>query len=179
MKQVQALTLCFSRETVTVVENLGLTPAQLQDVKFIVDAIQRHVEGNVNKSVKRHTFRHRVQQAGECFDDILVSLHKLAKTCNFCSQECTNKNMRNQIIKGLRDADAIEQLLKVSKLDLATTISTCRAQEAAKKHELRSPTLAYENQRTCMPCEDKTHPKDLPRVWAQAPRWWPSALSSV
>ena len=103
MKQVQALTLCFSRETVTVVENLGLTPAQLQDVKFIVDAIQRHVEGNVNKSVKRHTFRHRVQQAGECFDDILVSLRKLAKTCNFCSQECTNKNMRNQIIKGLRE----------------------------------------------------------------------------
>ena len=27
-KQVQALTLCFSRETVTIVDNLGLTEAQ-------------------------------------------------------------------------------------------------------------------------------------------------------
>lgn len=162
MKQVQALALCFSRETVTIVENFGLTPTQLQDVKVIVDAIQRHVEGNVNESVERHTFRHRVQQAGEGFDDFLISLRELAKTCNFCSQECTNKNMRDQIIDGLREADAIEQLLKVSKLDLATTISTCWAQEAEKNNnELRSPTLAYGNRQTCMPCEDKSHPKDL------------------
>ena len=57
IKQVQALTLCFTRETVTVVENLGLNDDQKKDVKAIVEAIQRHVEGHVNESVERRTFR--------------------------------------------------------------------------------------------------------------------------
>ena len=74
-----------------------------------------------------------MQQTGECFDDFLVSLRELAKTCNFCNAKCTEKNMRDQIIEGLIDADTIEQLLKESGLDLEKTISTCRAQEAAKK----------------------------------------------
>ena len=39
-KQVQALTLYFSRETVTVVENLELTTEQRKDVKEIVKGIQ-------------------------------------------------------------------------------------------------------------------------------------------
>ena len=44
--------------------------------------------------------------------------------------------MRDQIIEGLIDADTIEQLLKESGLDLEKTISTCRAQEAAKKQRV-------------------------------------------
>ena len=46
-KQVQALTLCFSRETLTIVENLGLSTAQQASAKDIVAAIQRHVEGQI------------------------------------------------------------------------------------------------------------------------------------
>ena len=76
--QVQALTLCFTRETVT---NLGLSEDQRKDVKQIVSAIQRYVEGQVNESVERRNFRKRVQQPGETFDDFLVSLR--AKPANF------------------------------------------------------------------------------------------------
>jgi len=39
-KQVQALTLCFSRETLTIVDNLGLTEEQRGDATCIVEAIQ-------------------------------------------------------------------------------------------------------------------------------------------
>ncbi|MCG8624448.1 MAG: hypothetical protein MJE68_20950 [Proteobacteria bacterium] len=42
-KQVQALTLCFSRETVTIVDNLGLTATQKGDAKQIVTAIQHTI----------------------------------------------------------------------------------------------------------------------------------------
>ena len=52
-KQVQALTLCFSRETVTIVDNLGLTPDQRADAGGIVRAIKSYVEGQVNESVER------------------------------------------------------------------------------------------------------------------------------
>ena len=111
-KQVQALTLCLSRETVTIVDNLGLSEAQRGSVKDVVDAIQSYVEGLVNESVERRIFRRRGQQPGETFDDFLVSLRELAKTCKFCSKECTDKNIRDQIIQGLLDGDTIEDLLK-------------------------------------------------------------------
>ena len=51
-KQVQALTLCFSRETVTIINNLGLTATQKGDTKQIITAIQRYV-GHINELVER------------------------------------------------------------------------------------------------------------------------------
>ena len=78
-KQVQALTLCFARETVTIVENLGLTSDQRKSVTDIVNAIERYVDGQVNESVERRNFRKRVQHPGESFDDFLVGLHELSK----------------------------------------------------------------------------------------------------
>ena len=42
-RQVQALTFCFSRETLTIVDNLGLTAEQKKKVQAIVVAIQRYI----------------------------------------------------------------------------------------------------------------------------------------
>lgn len=87
----------------------------------------------MNESVERRNFRQRSQQPGESFDDFVLSLRELAKTCNFCSDECLQKNIRDQIIGGLLDGDAVEILLREKDLSLATTIDKCRAQEAARK----------------------------------------------
>ena len=103
--------LCFSRETVTIVDNLGLTDEQRRKAMAIITAIERYVQGQINESVERRNFRKRVQQEGETFDDF-VSLHELAKTCSFCSEECTQKNIQDQIIAGLMDGDIVEDLLK-------------------------------------------------------------------
>ena len=174
-KQVQALTLCFSRETVTIVDNLGLTDTQRASVDQTITAIEAYVQGQINETVERRNFRRRVQQEGETFDDFLVSLRELAKTCNFCSQECTHKNLCDQIIAGLIDGDAVEDLLKEKKLSLETTISMCRANEAAKRQraEITSqpePTVqALQRQRpdrnteqptkqTCPGCGSGFHP---------------------
>ena len=100
-KRVQALTLCLSRETVTIVENLGLSEAQRGNAGDIVKAMGVYVTGQLNESVERRTFRRRTQQPGESFDDFLVSLRELAKTCNFCNDGCAQKNIRDQIIEGL------------------------------------------------------------------------------
>ena len=132
-KQVQALTLCFARETVTIVDNLGLTRAQRESVEDTITAIQQYVDGQVNESVERRNFRRRVQQTGETFDDFLVSLRELAKTCKFCSEDCLRKNIRDQIIEGHLVGDTVEELLRERDLSLETAISKCRAQEAAKK----------------------------------------------
>ena len=128
-KHVQALTLCLSRETVTIVDNLGLTDTQRSrgNVKTIIEAIQTQVEGQINESVKHRNFRRRSQQQGKTFDDFL------AKTCKFCSEDCTQKNIRDQIIEGLVDGEMVEELLKEKDLTLEKIIGKCQAQETAKK----------------------------------------------
>ena len=75
----------------TIVDNIGLTVEQRGRPDEIVTPIQQYVEGQINESVERPTFRRRVQQPGELFDDFLVSLRELAKTCKFCSDQCTQK----------------------------------------------------------------------------------------
>ena len=100
-KQVQALTLFFSRETLPIVRNLGLTEEENRNVESIICAIKCYVDGLVNETVERRNFRKHMQQTCESFDDYLVSLCELVKSCNFCSDACTNKNIRDQIIEGL------------------------------------------------------------------------------
>ena len=132
-KQVQALTLCFSRETLTIVQNLGLSEDDRKKVSPIITALKKYVDGHINETVERRNFRRRFQQPGESFDDYLVSLRELVKTCNFCSEACSQKSIRDQIIEGLVDGEIIEDLLQQSDLTLATTITKCRAKEAAKQ----------------------------------------------
>ena len=135
-KQAQALTLCFSRETVSIVDNLGLSVAQRGSVANTIAAIERYVKGQVNETVERKNFRKRVQQDGESFDDFLVALRELSKTCNFCTDECLQKNICDQIIEGLSDGSTVEDLLKEKDLTLDTTIDKCRAHEAAKRQRV-------------------------------------------
>ena len=133
-KQVKALMLCFSRETLAVVQNLGLTDDDMKRTQTIIDAIRRYVDGHINETVERRNFRRRVQQPGEPFNDFLIALRELVKTCKFCSEACAQKSMRDQIIEGLRDGDTVEDLLQESGLTLANTIAKCQSREAAKKH---------------------------------------------
>ena len=44
------------------------------------------------------------------------------------------KNIRDQIIEGLRDGDTVESLLQEVDLTLTNTITKCRSKEAAKKN---------------------------------------------
>ena len=131
-KQVQALTLCFSRDTLSIVQNLGLTEEQRGNVESIISAIKQYIDGHVNETVEQRNFRRRTQQVGESFDDFLVSLRELVKTCNFCSYVCTQKNIRDQIIEGLIDNG---DLLQETDLTLAKAIHKCQAQKAAKKQQ--------------------------------------------
>ena len=95
-----------------------------------------------------------------------MSLRELAKTCNFCSDQCTQKNIRDQIIKGLLDGDTVEDLLKEKDLTLEKTITTCHAQEAAKRqqaeisHDTADP--AIQTIRRSRPTSAPPPPQSLP-----------------
>ena len=82
------------------------------------------------------------------------------------------KNIRDQIIDGLLDADTTEDLLQEADLTLAKAVSKCQAQEAAKKQRahlhnynpevaaLRKPQDQHPRPptSTCQGCGAPTHP---------------------
>ena len=51
-KQVQALTLWFSRDTLSIVQSLGLTEEQKGNVESIISAIKQYIDGHVNETVE-------------------------------------------------------------------------------------------------------------------------------
>lgn len=67
------------------------------------------------------------------FDNFSVSLRELAKTCNFCNNDCLQKVLHDQIIEGLHNGDIIQELLQVKHLTLDQAITKYRGMEAAKK----------------------------------------------
>ena len=85
--QVKALMLCLSRETLSIVQNLGLTEAQLKEPQSKITAMCAYVDGHVNETVERHNFRCCKQQEGETFDDFLIALRELIKMCKLCSRD--------------------------------------------------------------------------------------------
>ena len=101
-----------------------------------------------------------------------MALRDLVKTCDFCSDACTQKNLRDQIIEGIIDGDTVEALLQEPDLTLTKAISKCQAQEAAKKqcvdishHHLESAAALRYNRgksnaqtTTCPGCGAKPYP---------------------
>ena len=132
-KQANVLRLCVTRDTLTTVNNLGLTQSQKNDPVAIVEALRHHMEGQMNVTVECRNFRKRKQQLGETFDDFLCSLRELVKNCQFCNDACTQNNIRDQIIEGLKDSDTVQELLKEQRLTLPGTIMTCRGMESPRR----------------------------------------------
>ena len=73
-KQVQ--TLCFSCETLMIVQNLGLNDEERKSVASIISAIRRYTSMN---QLKEGTSDNGHNNQESCSS----SLHKLVKTCNF------------------------------------------------------------------------------------------------
>ena len=134
--QYHVLRLAFSRETATVIDNLGLPEEDRRKVNKIIDALKSHMKGAINETVERRNFQKRQQFARESFDDFLVALRDLVTTCNYCTDACTDNALRDQIIEGLLDGDTVEELLRQKDLTLSKTIQVCRAHEAAKQQRL-------------------------------------------
>jgi len=55
-KQVQALSLCFSRETLAIVQSLSLNDAARGDAAQVIHAFKRYIDGHVNEKVEICSF---------------------------------------------------------------------------------------------------------------------------
>lgn len=96
--------------------------------------MQEYIDSHVNEMVERRNFRSHRQLPGESFDDFLIALCKVVKTCKFCSDQCMQKNLRDEVVEGLRDIETIKDVLKENNLTLDNAIAKCRSLEAGRKH---------------------------------------------
>ena len=62
VKQVKALILSLSKETLAIVHNLGLSKTQMKKPSAIIEAIWKYVDGHINETMKCHKFHHWNQQ---------------------------------------------------------------------------------------------------------------------
>jgi len=58
--------------------------------------------GHVNQIVEQHNLRQHYQQVGELFNDFLIAVWELIKTCKFCSDECMQKSLRRPGNRGFK-----------------------------------------------------------------------------
>ena len=167
------LRLAFSRETASVVNNLGLPEEDKKKIDKIIQALKVHVEGAVNETVERRNFRKRRQHTQESFDDFLVSLRDLIKTCSYCAaDDCVNRALRDQIIEGLQDGDTIEELLRQKDLTLdkspnvqSTRIckASARSDQRQQPHYQRHIHIQGETAGASWSSKPETDPRDQAR----------------
>ena len=79
---------------------------------------------------ERYVFRTSTQQKGETFDEFLLALREMQKTCDVC-EHMADKFLKDQVIFGVRDDSVREKLLQERQLTLPKTIDMCRAAESA------------------------------------------------
>ena len=120
-KQVQALTLCFSRDTLSIVQNLGLTKGENKSVESIIHVIKCYIDGQVNETVERRHFCKHIRWFSRvstwASEDVQLLLRHL------CKQEYS-RSSNNRRHTGCRHNQ---------RPLTAKAISKCQAQEAAKK----------------------------------------------
>ena len=87
----------FSLKTTSVADNLGLPE---EHKKKIIQALKVHVEGAVNETDEKRNFQKRCQHTQESFDNFLVALRDLIKTCNYCAADnCINRACKIRLLK--------------------------------------------------------------------------------
>jgi hypothetical protein len=112
---------------VSIVDNLSLTATQKSDRLSLPSTIHGRPHQRIGRIPKVSTTRPAIRR--------IVWLsggpQRAGQTCKFCTDQCTTKNIHDQIIEGLIDGDTVEDRPLLRKLD--KTITMYRAQEAAKR----------------------------------------------
>ena len=109
----------------------GLCVADDTPLADVVKAMETHLRAQRNVVVDRRDFYARCQQSDERFDDFLCAVREIAAFCDFCSH-CVDDQIRDRIVCGVRDDEAVRRLLENKDLTLQRAIDICRACENAR-----------------------------------------------
>lgn len=130
-KAVQAAVLlhCIGRDAREIFKTFDLTEEDKDDPAKIMTQYDKYFLPMTNKSVERHKFNQRMQQAGESFEEFLADLRKISKNCEFGNMK--DDLIVDRIVCGIKDTRVKNRLLREKNLDLQKTIDICKAAEEA------------------------------------------------
>ena len=120
----------FNDDTLQIVRNLSSDAQKTPDT--VIDALRAHAPEQVSVVMERRDFNLRSQHAGELFDDFVMDLQDLAKTCDFCDT-CKESLIHDHVVVGICDSDIVEHLLAEKGLTLTCAIKICCTEEAARR----------------------------------------------
>lgn len=139
--------------------------ANRSNVEAVIKAFYDYCIGETNITYERYTLNKRVQESSESFDNFLMELSRLVKSCEY--GELEESILKDRIVIGIRDDGTRRKLIQIHKLDLAAAIDVCRASETAMRHlrEIRSVaedvhsvgTSATASGRNRSPSRDRRH----------------------
>ena len=136
-KKKASLLAALPQETYQLVKDL-VAPTKVTDVavtyEIIVKKVQEHIRPEKNPLVARKELDDRTRKSGESVQEYVAALKHLAQECKF-TDGARKERLRDRILSGIQDDDMVKALLKVKFEDLTldVAISTCVAEEQAKK----------------------------------------------
>lgn len=99
------------------------------DITDVIAKFEQYCVGESNEIYESFLFNQRSQQEGETIDAYVTALRKMAKTCNFGTNE--ERMLRDRIVLGVRDDLVRQKLLEDRHLTLTSCIEVCRAHESS------------------------------------------------
>lgn len=114
------------KEAQDLLDTLPLTDEEKKSYKNVVDAYEAFCIPKKNVVYERFVFYSRNQKEGEAFDNFLVDIKKLFKTCEFGDHK--DDMIRDRIVMGITDKRIQEKMLKED-IDLKKVVEWCRATE--------------------------------------------------
>ena len=100
------------------------------DSRVVMDKIEKHCIGDVNKIYERYYFNKRDKIPMEAVDSFDSELKTLEKTCNFCDCLCDSL-IHDHIVLSIKNEQTTMELLRIRDLTLNRCIDICRSEEIA------------------------------------------------
>lgn len=121
-------------EALEVYNAFDLTADNRKKLVKIFEAFEQFCEGRVNETYERFNFFQRKQKDGEPFNDFLMNIRKLVKSCGF--GELSASLLKDQIVRGVCSESTRQDLLKMKDLDYTKAVDLCRACESSS-HQVK------------------------------------------
>lgn len=122
----------IGEEAIEILENLEIPANEHKNAEKLIEALDTYFKPVKNKSVERHKFNTRNQQANESFDEYLLVLKAISSNCEFGAMK--DELVKDRIVCGILDQKIRNRLLTEAELTLNRAIEICKGFEQNEIH---------------------------------------------
>lgn len=129
--KINTLLNAIGEEAVEVFDSFNLTEKQQTSYTEVVKSFADFCAPKKNPAYERYMFNQRSQKEGEPFDNFLIDIKRLVRTCEYADKE--SEMLRDRIVIEIHDTRLQSKLLEIATLTYDAAVEKCRAHEATKE----------------------------------------------